>query len=109
MDGLGDVPPGNDMLCICTFSPAVGDAGMATVFVVTTAVVGAPVGGVDGGDPRDRFVEDRRRLRNGDRDVRMAPRIFCCVVGRVDGVVVCDCDCKSLVVVAVGSGGALAV
>lgn len=32
------------------------------------------------GDPRDRFVDERRRFRKGEREERNGPRIFCCCV-----------------------------
>lgn len=57
---------GKEMLCIWLLRPAVGDLGS----------VGAAVTG--DGDPRERFVEERRRFRKGEREERNGPRIFCC-------------------------------
>lgn len=61
---------GNEMLCIWLLRPVVGDLGRAGTGV------GAAVAG--DGEPRARFVEERRRLRKGEREERNGPGIFCC-------------------------------
>lgn len=68
---------GKEMPCIWLLRPVVGDLGRAGTGA-GTAVAGD-------GEPRARFVEERRRFRKGEREERNGPAIFCCVLGSRGG------------------------